>query len=146
MLLNEAQAALSELIEALHESLDDYQDNLQRLHHSEIAQEFNGAMNHRSQLVEQLEQDAHQQLNLRPRAADTEREDFHHIWSKIKSLVMDELHILLQERAEQERQLLAFTARCQSYDYPESISQQLDQLHDHLADQLEQIKQFQHNQ
>ncbi|MAC48327.1 DUF2383 domain-containing protein [Oceanospirillum beijerinckii] len=143
MLLNEAQAALSDLIEALHESLDDYQDNLQRLHHSEIAQEFNGAMNHRSQLVEQLEQDARHQLNLRPRAADTEREDFHHIWSKIKSLVMDEQHILLQERAEQERQLLAFTARCQSYDYPESISQQLDQLHDHLTDQLKQIKQFQ---
>jgi len=146
MLLNEAQAALSELIEALHESLDDYQDNLQRLHHSEIAQEFNGAMNHRGQLVERLEQDAHQQLNLRPRAADTDREDFHHIWSKIKSLVMDEQHILLQERAEQERQLLAFTARCQSYDYPESIRQQLDQLHDHLFDQLEQIKQFQHNE
>ncbi len=136
MLLNEAQAALSELIEALHESLDDYQDNLQRLHHSEIAQEFNGAMNHRSRLVEQLEQDAHQQLNLRPRAADTDREDFHHIWSKIKSLVMDEQHILLQERAEQERQLLAFTARCQSYDYPESIRQQLDQLHDHLVFQF----------
>ena len=143
MLLNVAQAALSDLIEALHESLDDYQDNLQRLHHSEIAQEFNGAMNHRSQLVEQLEQDARHQLNLRPRAADTEREDFHHIWSKIKSLVMDEQHILLQERAEQERQLMAFTARCQSYDYPESISQQLDQLHDHLTDQLKQIKQFQ---
>lgn len=146
MLLNEPQAALSELIEALHESLDDYQENLQRLHHSEIAQEFNGAMNHRNKLVHQLESSAYQQLSLRPRAADTDREDFHHLWSKIKSLVIDELHILLQERAEQERQLITLTARCQSYDYPESICQQLEKMHKHLSEQLEQIKQFQQNE
>lgn len=143
MLLDEPSAALSELIEALHESLDDYQDNLQRLHHNEIAEEFNGAMNTRCQLVSQLEQDAENHLHLRPRAADSDREDFHHLWSKLKSLVMDEQHILLQERAEQERYLISLTARCQSYDYPELIIRQLEQLHQHLTNQLEQIKTFQ---
>ncbi|OPX56245.1 hypothetical protein SAMN02745127_00659 [Oceanospirillum multiglobuliferum] len=143
MLLDESQAALSELIEMLHESLDDYQDNLQRVHHSDIAEEFNGAMNYRNQLLNQLEENARLELRLLPRAADTEREDFNHLWSKLKSLVMDELPLLLRERAEQERQLIALTARCQSYDYPEVITQTLTELHQHLSKQLAQIKQFQ---
>lgn len=144
MLLDESQAALSELIETLHESLDDYQNNLQRVHHSDIAEEFNGAMNYRSELLNQLETSARIELKLLPRAADTEREDFNHLWSKLKSLVMDELPLLLRERAEQERQLIALTARCQSYDYPANIQQGLSQLHLHLTEQLAQIKQFQH--
>ncbi len=143
MLLDEAQTAVSDLIEALHESLDDYQDNLQRLHRTEIAQEFNDAMNQRTQLVNTLEECIKEELSLRPRAADTEREDFHYLWSKLKSLVFDEQEMMLQERAEQERQLISLVARCESFDYPENISQQLKKLHQHLAEQLNQIKQFQ---
>ncbi|OOV88734.1 DUF2383 domain-containing protein [Oceanospirillum linum] len=143
MLLDEAQTAVSDLLEALHESLDDYQDNLQRLHRAEIAQEFNDAMNRRTQLVNTLEERIKEELSLRPRAADTEREDFNHLWSKLKSLVFDEQEMMLQERAEQERQLISLVARCESFDYPESINLQLKILHQHLAEQLDQIKQFQ---
>lgn len=140
MLLDESQAALSDLLETLHESLDDYQENLQRLHNPAIAEEFNDAMNQRTALVETLEHHIRTELALRPRAADIEREDFHHLWSKLKSLVIDEQELLLQERADQERQLLSLLARCESYDYPDTISRQLSALHRHLNDQLEQIK------
>lgn len=143
MLLDEAQTAVSDLLEALHESLDDYQDNLQRLHNAEIAQEFNDAMNQRTELLNALEERVKEELSLRPRAADTEREDFHHLWSKLKSLVFDGQELMLKERAEQERQLISLVARCESYDYPEKVDSQLKQLHQHLAEQLRQIKQFQ---
>ena len=143
MLLDDAQTALSDLLEMLHESLDDYQDNLQRLHNPTIAQAFNDAMNERTVLVNVLEQSAKTVLSLRPRAADTEREDFHYLWSKLKSLVIDEQELMLQERAEQERQLISLIARCESYDYPEAIEQQLKVLHQHLKNQLSQIKLFQ---
>lgn len=143
MLLDEAQTAVSDLLEALHESLDDYQDNLQRLHNAEIAQDFNDAMNRRTELLDALEDKVRSELAIRPRAADIEREDFHHLWSKLKSLVFDEQILMLQERAEQERHLIALVTRCQSYDYPETITEQLQQLQQHLTDQLNQIKRFQ---
>jgi len=143
MLLDDTQTVLSDLLEMLHESLDDYQDNLQRLHNPDIAQEFNGAMNERAALIEALEETAKAAFSLRPRAADTEREDFHYLWSKLKSLVIDEQELMLQERAEQERQLISLIARCESYDYPEAIEQQLKVLHQHLKNQLNQIKLFQ---
>lgn len=146
MLLDEPTAALSDLIEAMHESLDDYQDNLQRLHHDAIAEEFNGAMNQRHQLLLQLEREAEAMLNLRPRAADSDREDYHHLWSKIKSLVMGELPIVLQERAEQERLLISLTSRCLSYDYQGNLGIQLEQIKQHLSEQLTQIKQFQQSE
>lgn len=143
MLLNESQAALSDLLEALYESLDDYEENLQRLHQSAIAQAFNDAMNQRSQQVAALEKSVKETLALRPRAADIEREDFHHLWSKLKSLVFDEQTLMLQERAEQERQLISLLARCESYDYSEPVQKKLEALHQHIAAQLLQIKQFQ---
>lgn len=143
MLLDEAQTAISDLLEALHESLDDYQDNLQRLHHTEIAQKFNDAMNQRTKLVNTLEEQVKTELSLRPRAADIEREDFHHLWSKLKSLVFDEQELMLSERAEQERQLISLVVRCESYDYPEKVENQLKQLHQHLTEQLTRVKQFQ---
>jgi len=87
MLLDESQAALSDLLETLHESLDDYQDNLQRLHNPGTAKVFNSTMNERTRIVTALEESAKTVLSLRPRAADTEREDFHHLWSKLKSIV-----------------------------------------------------------
>lgn len=146
MLLDEAQTAVSDLLEALHESLDDYQENLQRLHNAEIAQAFNAAMNQRITIVDALEERIKSELSLRPRAADIEREDFHHLWSKLKSLVFDGQELMLQERAEQERQLLSMVARCESFDYPESIEQQLEILHQHLTEQLRQIKQFQQSE
>ena len=146
MLLDEAQTAVSDLLEALHEALDDYQENLQRLHNAEIAQTFNAAMNQRITIVDALEERIKSELSLRPRAADIEREDFHHLWSKLKSLVFDGQELMLQERAEQERQLLSMVARCESFDYPESIKNQLETLHQHLTEQLRQIKQFQHSE
>ena len=143
MLLDEAQTAISDLLEALHESLDDYEENLRRLPNAIIAQAFNDAMNQRAEIVQSLEALVKTELLLRPRAADTEREDFHHLWSKLKSLVFDGQELLLQERAEQERQLITLLVRCKSYDYPETISHQLERLHQHLDYQLRQIKQFQ---
>lgn len=143
MLLDEPQVALSDLLETLHESLDDYQDNLQRLHNPEIARDFNDAMNQRTELTAALEESVIASLSLRPRAADTEREDFHHLWSKLKSLVIDEQELMLQERAEQERQLISLLARCESYDYPEIVEPHLNALHEHLTGQLRKIKQFQ---
>lgn len=143
MLLDEAQTAVSDLLEALHESLDDYQENLQRLPNAEIALEFNNAMNQRIEILTALEERVKTDLSLRPRAADTEREDFHHLWSKLKSLVFDEQELMLKERAEQERQLISLVSRCESYDYPEQLENQLKQLHQHLTMQLQQIKRFQ---
>lgn len=143
MLLDEAQTAVSDLLEALHESLDDYQDSLQRLHSAEIAKEFNDAMNQRIKILGALEEQVKTELLLRPRAADTEREDFHHLWSKLKSLVFDGQELMLKERAEQERQLISLVARCESFDYSVQMKHQLTALHQHLTDQLEQIKQFQ---
>lgn len=143
MLLDEAQTAISDLLEALHESLDDYQENLQRLHSPEIAQEFNDAMNLRAKNLSRLEAYAKSELSLRPRAADTEREDFHHLWSKLKSLVINGQELMLKERAEQERQLISLLARCESYDYPEPVKQALHTLRQELSEQLNQLKHFQ---
>lgn len=139
MLLDESSAALSELIEMLHESLDDYEESLQKLHQKSLADSLNNAMNQRSALTLMLEEHARAQLHLRPRAADTEREDFHHLWSRLKGLIMDQQVLMLEERLQQERQLLTRLSLCESYRYPAPLDDLLQQLHHNIMQQIKQL-------
>ncbi|MFO7910160.1 MAG: histidinol dehydrogenase, partial [Halomonas sp.] len=102
MFLDNRQVAMDSVLEALADSIDYFQDNIERLRPS-LRDTLKPYYEQRLQQMGQLQQLARTHLKMLPRDADVERDDFLWLWSRLKSFVGNDSQVLINELLEQER-------------------------------------------
>nr|WP_298413513.1 hypothetical protein [uncultured Halomonas sp.] len=120
MFLDNRQVAMDSVLEALADSLDYFQDNLERLRPS-LRETLEPHYEERGKAMLELRALAKQHLNLLPRAADLERDDYLWLWSRLKSFVSDDSQVLVNELLEQERVLMQALATLHTHPLPDPI-------------------------
>ena len=120
MFLDNRQVAMDSVLEALADSLDYFQDNLERLRPS-LRNALEPHYEQRGEDMRELQTLAKQHLDLLPRDADVERDDYLWLWSRLKSFVGDDSQVLVGELLEQERVLMQALATLHTHPLPDSI-------------------------
>lgn len=120
MFLDNRQVAMDSVLEALADSLDYFQDNLERLRPS-LRETLKPHYETRSKDMHELQELARRHLKLLPRDADVERDDYLWLWSRLKSFVGNDSQVLLGELLEQERVLMQAMATLYTHPLPETI-------------------------
>nr|WP_299242359.1 hypothetical protein [uncultured Halomonas sp.] len=120
MFLDNRQVAMDSVLEALADSLDYFQDNLERLRPS-LRDALKPHYEERDKAMRELQALAKQHLNLLPRDADVERDDYLWLWSRLKSFVSDDGQVLVNELLEQERVLMQALATLHTHPLPDPI-------------------------
>lgn len=105
MFLDNRQVAMDSVLEALADSIDYFQDNIERLRPS-LRDTLKPYYENRLQKMGELQQLARTHLKMLPRDADVERDDFLWLWSRLKSFVGNDSQVLINELLEQERVLM----------------------------------------
>lgn len=105
MFLDNRQVAMDSLLEALADSVDYFQDNLERLRPS-LRDALEPHFETRQKTMRELQELAREHLDLLPRDADVERDDYMWLWSRLKSFVGNDSQVLINELLEQERVLM----------------------------------------
>ncbi|MCM2132072.1 hypothetical protein [Larsenimonas rhizosphaerae] len=127
MFLDNRQVAMDSLLEALADSLDYYQDNVERLRDS-VRDALTPWFNQRTADLKTLQTQCKTHLDLLPRDADVERDDYMWLWSRLKSFVGDDSQVLINELLEQERVLMQSLSTAFTHDLPEDIDKTLERL------------------
>ncbi|MEC8918948.1 MAG: hypothetical protein VX796_15235, partial [Pseudomonadota bacterium] len=86
MFLDNRQVAMDSVLEALADSLDYFQDNLDRLRPA-LRNALKPHYEERGAAMRELQQLVREHLDILPRDADVERDDYLWLWSRIKSFV-----------------------------------------------------------
>lgn len=120
MFLDNRQVAMDSVMEALADSLDYFQDNLERLRPS-LRDTLKPLYEARDKDTKELQRLAKRYLKLLPRDADVERDDYLWLWSRLKSFVGNDSEVLLGELLEQERVLMQALATLYTHPIPDAI-------------------------
>ncbi|GED22045.1 hypothetical protein [Halomonas halmophila] len=120
MFLDNRQVAMDSALEALADSIDYFQDNLERLRPS-LRDALKPQFEERSKLMRKLQTLARRHLDLLPRDADVERDDYMWLWSRLKSFVGNDSQVLINELLEQERVLMQALSTLLTHPLPEAI-------------------------
>ncbi|MBD3897688.1 hypothetical protein IEI94_17670 [Halomonas sp. ML-15] len=120
MFLDNRQVAMDSLLEALADSLDYFQDNLERLRPS-LRETLKPLYDERDAAMHELQALAKKHLRLLPRDADVERDDYMWLWSRLKSFVGNDSQVLIGELLEQERVLMQALATVHTHPLPDAI-------------------------
>lgn len=127
MFLDNRQAAMDSLLEALADSLDYFQDNLTRLHEP-VLNALRGHFDERREYLSELQTLARKHLKLLPRDADVERDDYLWLWSRLKSFVGNDSQVLINELLEQERVLMQALSTAFTHPLPEEMEPVMEKL------------------
>ncbi|EPC01336.1 hypothetical protein L861_12235 [Litchfieldella anticariensis FP35 = DSM 16096] len=125
MFLDNRQVAMDSVLEALADSLDYFQDNLDRLRPS-LRETLKPHYEARSEAMHELQELAKKHLRMLPRDADVERDDYLWLWSRLKSFVGNDSQVLIGELLEQERVLMQAMATLYTHPLPEPIEPVLE--------------------
>lgn len=125
MFLDNRQVAMDSVLEALADSLDYFQDNLERLRPS-VRETLKPHYEQRLQLLKKLQIFARRYLKMLPRDADVERDDFLWLWSRLKSFVGNDSQVLINELLEQERVLMQALSTLFTHPLPDPIEPVVD--------------------
>ncbi|QJQ95289.1 MULTISPECIES: hypothetical protein [Halomonadaceae] len=120
MFLDNRQVAMDSVLEALADSLDYFQDNLERLRPS-LREVLKPHYEKRGVALHELQELAKKHLRLLPRDADVERDDYLWLWSRLKSFVGNDSQVLVNELLEQERVLMQALATLYTHPLPDPI-------------------------
>lgn len=120
MFLDNRQVAMDNVLEALADSLDYFQDNLERLRPS-LRDALKPHFEERGEAMRELQALAKQHLNILPRDADVERDDYLWLWSRLKSFVGDDSQVLVGELLEQERVVMQSLSTLYTHPLPDPI-------------------------
>ena len=105
MFLDNRQVAMDSVLEALADSIDYFQDNIERLRPT-LRDALKPHYTERLNQMRKLQELARAHLKMLPRDADVERDDFLWLWSRLKSFVGNDSQVLINELLEQERVLM----------------------------------------
>ena len=126
MFLDNRQVAMDNVLEALADSLDYFQDNLERLrdfHFCALKPHYT----ERLKQMRKLQELARAHLKMLPRDADVERDDFLWLWSRLKSFVGNDSQVLINELLEQERVLMQALSTLFTHPLPDPIEPVVDE-------------------
>ncbi|MCG6659257.1 hypothetical protein HOP52_15975 [Halomonas campisalis] len=126
MFLDNRQVAMDSVLEALADSIDYFQDNLERLRPS-LREALKPHYEARAKAMRQLGEQARRHLNLLPRDADVERDDYMWLWSRLKSFVGNESQVVIGELLEQERVLMQALATLLTHPLPDALEPTVEQ-------------------
>jgi hypothetical protein len=126
MFLDNRQVAMDSVLEALADSIDYFQDNMERLRPS-LREALNPHFEARASAMRQLRELARRHLDLLPRDADVERDDYMWLWSRLKSFVGNDSQVLIGELLEQERVLMQALATLFTHPLPEDLEPVVEQ-------------------
>lgn len=126
MFLDNRQVAMDSALEALADSIDYFQDNLERLDPS-LRDALKPHYEARAKAMGELQELAKHHLNLLPRDADVERDDYLWLWSRLKSFVGNDSQVLIGELLEQERVLMQALATLYTHPLPDDIEPVLEE-------------------
>ncbi|MFG6667571.1 hypothetical protein ACGK9R_10720 [Halomonas sp. HNIBRBA4712] len=126
MFLDNRQVAMDSVLEALADSIDYFQDNLERLRPSlrDTLKPYYAA---RLKQMRKLQALARTHLKMLPRDADVERDDFLWLWSRLKSFVGNDSQVLINELLEQERVLMQALSTLFTHPLPDPIEPVIDE-------------------
>jgi len=120
MFLDNRQVAMDSALEAMADSIDYFQDNLERLRPS-LRDSLKPHYDARAKCMRKLQALSRKHLNLLPRDADVERDDYMWLWSRLKSFVGNESQVVIGELLEQERVLMQALSTLFTHPLPEPI-------------------------
>ncbi|MGR2737815.1 hypothetical protein ACUY1T_05130 [Billgrantia sp. Q4P2] len=126
MFLDNRQVAMDSVLEALADSIDYFQDNLERLRPS-LRETLKPHYEARAKTMQKLQELARQHLKLLPRDADVERDDYMWLWSRLKSFVGNESQVVIGELLEQERVLMQALATLYTHPLPNPLEPIVEQ-------------------
>ncbi|SDO07969.1 hypothetical protein [Vreelandella arcis] len=126
MFLDNRQVAMDSALEALADSIDYFQDNIERLRPS-LREALKPHYTARLDTMHQLQELARTHLKMLPRDADVERDDFLWLWSRIKSFVGNDSQVLINELLEQERVLMQALSTLFTHPLPDPIEPVIEQ-------------------
>ncbi|WP_110666175.1 hypothetical protein [Salinicola halophilus] len=125
MFLDNRQVAMDSVLEALADSLDYFQDNLDRLRPA-LRNALKPHYEERGVAMRELQELVRQHLDMLPRDADVERDDYLWLWSRIKSFVGNDSAVLLGELLEQERVLMQALGTAFTHPLPDALEPALE--------------------
>ncbi|PMR71383.1 hypothetical protein [Halomonas heilongjiangensis] len=120
MFLDNRQVAMDSVLEALADSIDYFQDNLERLR-PPLRDALKPHYEARTKSMRELQELARKHLDLLPRDADVERDDYLWLWSRLKSFVGNDSQVLIGELLEQERVLMQSLSTLFTHPLPAAI-------------------------
>lgn len=120
MFLDNRQVAMDSALEALADSIDYFQDNMERLR-PDLRDALKPQYEARAKSMRELQELARKHLNLLPRDADVERDDYLWLWSRLKSFVGNDSQVLIGELLEQERVLMQSLSTLLTHPLPDPI-------------------------
>ncbi|AMD02166.1 MULTISPECIES: hypothetical protein [Halomonas] len=120
MFLDNRQVAMDSVLEALADSIDYFQDNLERLRPS-LRETLKPHYEARVKAMRQLQELARHHLKMLPRDADVERDDYMWLWSRLKSFVGNESQVVIGELLEQERVLMQALSTLFTHPLPDPL-------------------------
>ncbi|MGL6213994.1 hypothetical protein [Billgrantia desiderata] len=126
MFLDNRQVAMDSVLEALADSIDYFQDNLERLRPS-LRETLKPHYEARARALQKLRELARRHLKLLPRDADVERDDYMWLWSRLKSFVGNESQVVIGELLEQERVLMQALATLYTHPLPNPLEPVVEQ-------------------
>ncbi|QOR39513.1 hypothetical protein HNO52_14045 [Billgrantia diversa] len=126
MFLDNRQVAMDSVLEALADSIDYFQDNLERLRPS-LRETLKPHYEARAKTMHKLQELAKRHLKLLPRDADVERDDYMWLWSRLKSFVGNESQVVIGELLEQERVLMQALATLYTHPLPNPLEPVVEQ-------------------
>ena len=126
MFLDNRQVAMDSVLEALADSIDYFEDNLERLRPS-LREALKPHYESQQKTLQKLRKLARRHLNLLPRDADVERDDYMWLWSRLKSFVGNESQIVINELLEQERVLMQALATLYTHPLPNPLEPVVEQ-------------------
>ncbi|MBA2779996.1 hypothetical protein [Billgrantia kenyensis] len=126
MFLDNRQVAMDSVLEALADSIDYFQDNLERLRPS-LRETLKPHYETRAKNLKKLQELARRHLKLLPRDADVERDDYMWLWSRLKSFVGNESQVVIGELLEQERVLMQALATLYTHPLPNPLEPVVEQ-------------------
>ncbi|MCE9664328.1 hypothetical protein LY622_12840 [Halomonas sp. M5N1S17] len=120
MFLDNRQVAMDSVLEALADSIDYFQDNLERLRPS-LREALKPHYEARAKAMRRLQELARHHLKMLPRDADVERDDYMWLWSRLKSFVGNESQVVIGELLEQERVLMQALSTLFTHPLPDPL-------------------------
>ncbi|MHB0774494.1 hypothetical protein [Halomonas sp. WWR20] len=142
MFLDNRQVAMDSVLEALADSLDYFQDNLERLRPA-LRDTLKPYYDERERTLREIQALAKEHLDLLPRDADVERDDYLWLWSRIKSFVGDDSQVLIGELLEQERVLMQALGTAFTHPLPDPIEPALEQCWKNCRGLIRELNRFQ---
>nr|WP_298250183.1 hypothetical protein [uncultured Halomonas sp.] len=126
MFLDNRQVAMDSVLEALADSIDYFQDNLERLRPS-LRDALKPHYESRNRSMRELQTLAREHLNMLPRDADVERDDYMWLWSRLKSFVGNERQVVIGELLEQERVLMQSLSNLMTHPLPDAMEPKVEE-------------------